>query len=113
MKSEKWLAVYVDEPLAVIPGWQIKTDDKVNVPIAIVPEPLGGPKIGGRSAHQAKNACLIAAAPELLRALRALVNNKAVSGLSAHIRDDARWRGKPDDFVRALSVIAKAEGKFL
>jgi hypothetical protein len=52
-------------------GWIIKACDKVNTPVVFLPEPLGGRKdASGLNSYNKKNAQLIEAAPELLRALK-------------------------------------------
>lgn len=35
-----WVAEYNSLPTAVLPGWQIKQDDDIRHPIAVVPEPI-------------------------------------------------------------------------
>ena len=68
MDEERWIAVYEAGPHKVMDGWQIRTDDSVQRPVAIVPEPIGGRKDEhGRNPYQAKHAALIAAAPDTKR----------------------------------------------
>jgi hypothetical protein len=105
-----WKAFYDNSPCAVIPGWQIKTNDrnKVFIPICVVGEPTGGtaPRDAyGRQLLTAANAELIAAAPDLKKALRNLLSSPVVAGMSARIRDEAKERGKRDPFAIAEALL--------
>lgn len=57
------------------------------------------------------NARLIAAAPELLEALDALIESPIVSGMSAAILNEAVLKNVISPFDNAKSAIAKAKGE--
>jgi len=68
-------AVYLSGPQFALDGWQIKTDDDIEVTIAVVPETIGGRKDkNGRSPRQTTYANLFKTAPDLLASCESLVN---------------------------------------
>jgi len=101
--SGPWIAC-LNVPTALIPGHIIKADNEVKTPIALLEE--GGGTKG--KPRQIANAHLIAAAPELLDALK-----KACEVISAvlaeNINDPETELGEVKSAF--LRLIKKAEGK--
>jgi hypothetical protein len=58
------------------------------------------------------NARLIAAAPDLLEALRGLIDQLEAAGIHIPGEDSGQWHGAEGiSFSRAIEAIAKAEGR--
>lgn len=86
-------------------GYHIKEAEFPHCPVAIVPEPLGGMKVKGRSPKQEDYARLLGNAPETLEALKAL--RDWVGDLPAET-----FLSLPDAlFDKVNLAIAKAEGR--
>ncbi len=100
-----WKA-HLNVPTAVIEGHIIKVDDEIGCPIASLW--VGGGTEG--KPRQIANAHLIAAAPDMLEALEALIND-------VHQSSDGTWNIGPMDrseggkMSLAKAAIAKAKGK--
>jgi hypothetical protein len=62
-----WKLVWIEPPRVQYAGWFVKMDDEVEFPIAFVTETIGGIR-----SPQLYNARLIAAAPKLLAACKAV-----------------------------------------
>lgn len=85
------------------PGWQVKAAHGAEVPIAIVPEPMGGKKgADGRSEIQAANAKLITASPDMLEALE----------YAGEVLNVLKWQGGTIEKAHGLvlKAIEKAKG---
>lgn len=103
-----WEARYIEAPEAVLNGWHIQSTNEAKTPVCVVPETIGGIKNEqGRSPFQTANAALIAAAPELLEALRGYVHAIAVGGGTDAQAIMAAIRAADN---KARAAIAKAKG---
>ena len=58
-----WKLVWQEPPIVSYAGWTVKQDDKIQFPIANIPQTLGG-----THSPQKANAALIVTAPDLLEA---------------------------------------------
>jgi hypothetical protein len=67
---------------------------------------------GWDEGEDAANARLIAAAPDLLEALRGLIDQLEAAGIHIPGEDSGQWHGAEGiSFSRAIEAIAKAEGR--
>lgn len=67
-----------------------------------------GAGIMGQSAMASANAKLIAAAPDMAGALKALLNDPITSGSAAHYRDQCKIKGRANPIELARAALAKA-----
>ncbi len=85
----------------------VRTADNSHRSICFQVGPLRSSTLAGLKDNEA-NARLIAAAPELLDALRNILEHPVVSGMSAAIRDHSKHQGEQDPYAAARTAISRA-----